>query len=809
MCVDAAQELVAEVGRLDLNEADTRFHIIDRLLEVVLGWPKSAFSLEPSTVDGYADYLLKRPSGVPALIIEAKRTGVDFDLPANYNAGKKYRGVKVKALQSGALGAAMAQAQRYAADLGCEFAAVSNGRQFVFFKVFERGKAWKELGAVVISDISWFAENYSDAVSLFGYSSVVERGSLGGVFSGLSLDAREIFFPKEKVNAFSQLLNHNFLASSLRPLAKKYFGPLAEQESQLIESCYVNQRAYDLSLRGVRTLIQDSVTPFFESYGVAEIEESDKGGAVANRIQKNVQQRKGSDVVVLFGGKGSGKSTFLWRALHHQPPQYIKKHVAIATVNMLTVPKDAEAVRSTIWKDIVRHLDVEKILDGDRSNLVRLFSDRWEVAEKQDLFGLDPASQAYNKAANKLIGAWKSDLKYVASRLAKWHAGMHRGCVIVLDNTDQFENDLQDYSFTVAQEVSNELGCLVLISMREERFYASKIRGVLDAYQNNAFHISSPPSSSVFIKRLEYLIGELRSGRVDVDEDRREQLIKFLQVFSSDFHRSPDSPLNRFISVCAHGNIRLALDLFADLLLSGYTNAREMLESGKGWTIQIHQVLRPLMSPTRLFYDEKLSKVLNVYQIRTVGGSHFTGLRILRFLSIGQDPTSPGFMPLGELKNRFVSSYGSEEDFRIWVDILLSANLVEASSRQDRYSDDIDALKISAYGQFALKELRGFFTYVELASTDCGIRDEAVCNQLVVSTNEEVALMNERKKYDRVLKRLEKAEAFLAYLEREEVRERDYFGITDDDLFMPTSKAAFAAEKEEVLRSARRNMRPR
>ncbi|GAB3091465.1 hypothetical protein [Lysobacter terrae] len=806
MSVDAAKELAETANTADLNEADTRFQILDKLLIEVLGWPRSAFDLERSSADGFSDYVLKKPNGVAALIIEAKRTGNYFQLPENFNAGKKLRQVKVKSLLSGSLKDALLQAQRYAAELGCEFAAVSNGVQFVYFKVFERGRAWKDLGAIVISDISWFEINYPDAVTMFGYSSVVERASLTAAFRGSSPDGREVFYPKEKINAFSQILNHNILAATLRPLAKKYFGPIVEQDPDFIEACYVNQRAYDLSLRGVRTLIKDAVTPFFESYGVSEIEDSDRGSAIHRKIQKNTVSKAGSDVVVLFGGKGSGKSTFLWRVLHHKPPQFIKKHVAVATVNMLQVEKDEASIKEAIWRGIAERLDTANILSGDRDQLTQLFQDRWEVAAKQELFGLDSDSTAYNQAANALLAAWKIDLRYVARRLALWHQRMHRGIVVVLDNTDQLENQLQDYAFTVAQSVSAELGCLVLIAMREERFYASKIRGLLDAYQNSAFHISSPSSTEVFIRRLEYLLRELRTGEIDIEESRKEQLLLFLQAFLNDFRRIPDSPLNKFISACAHGNIRLALDLFVELLLSGYTNAKEMTELGVVWTIQIHQVVRPLMSPTRLFYDEKLSKVLNIYQVRSgTTSSHFTGLRILRLLSDGQDPTIPGFVAFGELKNQFMSRYGNEDDFKAWMDVLLSSNVVEASTRQDFYTDQIDSLRITAFGQFISNELLAFFTYIELAATDCGIRDEATCNGLVLLTNQEVQLMSERKKYERVQRRLEKAELFLNYLGTEEERELEYFGTPDEPRFIPNVRAAFLKEKEQVLRSARKN----
>ncbi len=41
-----------------LNEADTRFQIIDNILEKVFFWPKSNIKLETHTNEGYTDYQL-------------------------------------------------------------------------------------------------------------------------------------------------------------------------------------------------------------------------------------------------------------------------------------------------------------------------------------------------------------------------------------------------------------------------------------------------------------------------------------------------------------------------------------------------------------------------------------------------------------------------------------------------------------------------------------------------------------------------------------------------------------------------------
>ncbi len=808
MSHNAAEEICRTATALDLNEADTRFHIIDRILSDVLGWPRSAFTLEQSTADGYSDYHLLRPNGTIALIVEAKRSGIYFDLPANFNHSKPFRSVKAKALMtSPTLKSAMTQAQRYCTEEGCEFAAVTNGAQFVLFKAFERNKSWRDLTALVVSDITWFRDEYSTATALLGYTSVIDRHSLRIAFDNPHADGREVFFSKENINSFNQQINSNFLAPVIRTLVQRYFGPIDVADSQFVERCYVNQRAHDKSLRGIRTLIQDSVSPFMESYGVVDTEDADSGGALASRLARSVRLDKTSgDVIILFGGKGVGKSTFIRKVLLHRPPQYLRKHSVAIIVDALSAPKDSISVRNHIWGTLVSKLDTSDILNADRDELLKLFSDRFEVAKRQDLKGFFEDSHSYNEKLNALIALWKSDLHYVAHRLVDWHARHHRGVIVVVDNTDQLETELQDYAFSLAVEISKEFRCVVLISMREERFYASKIRGMLDAYQNSAFHISSPSPEEVFEQRIQFVLELLRTGRYSIEEQWKKDVEKFFRIFQSDFNLKPPSPLNRFISASAQGNIRLALDLFGDLVLSGYTNATEMVNTTSGWTIQIHQVLRPLLTPTRLFYDEKLSKVPNLFQIRTPeGGSHFTGLRILRHLTIGQVPSSPAYISFAEVRSFFGEIFAADKEFCLWVDRLLASNLIEASTRHDVFSDNIDSIRVTSFGQFVISELYKIFTYIELTATDCGIRDESVCNELARLSNAEVQLLNDRKRFERVKCRIEKAEIFMNYLSREEERELELFSLGTEYSFIPDMMRAWKDEKPRVLHSARRN----
>ena len=263
--------------------------------------------------------------------------------------------------------------------------------------------------------------------------------------------------------------------------------------------------------------------------------------------------------------------------------------------------------------------------------------------------------------------------------------------------------------------------------MREERFYDSKIHGVLDAFQNSGFHISSPKPSEVFKKRLDYTVALLSDGRDPLDDDfnrNDKDFIRdsatFLRILSREFSNDL-SPLNNFLTACAHGDIRLSLDLFRSFILSGYTNVEEMISYGS-WNFQIHQVIKPVMIPNRYFYDESVSDIPNIYQLRSVRhGSHFTALRILRKLSKGVDPSAPSYFSVAEMRAYFAETFSMQSDFEDNLDVLLRHGFVESDNRLDLYSDSVDNVKITSYGIYMLSELAFYFTYLDLICTDCGI----------------------------------------------------------------------------------------
>lgn len=812
--MDMLESIITLARQRDINEAETRHKIIDFILHDFLSWPKNRVSVEEYIAPGFADYVLKKSNGDDLLFVEAKRSGIFFDLPIANSQSEKSSYITIKKLISDEkIKTAMDQVRTYCFDTGCEYACITNGSEWIFFKTFEKGKRWETLQAFVIRSLDFFKSEYTKSINNFSFTAITDRSSLPILLSSAPPKDRTIFFPKENILSYSHTITANRLASKLRPIVNRYFGVIKDDDTEFMERCYVSQREYQGTSDGMRSLIQDSLSPYFSSYGVQQLDDTGKGGRLGGRLTKNIKDKRKGEVLVLFGGKGAGKSTFIKRLLHHNAPRWLREHSAIVIIDLLKTPEDIEIIRQSIWSGLVAQLDKDNLLHSERATiLTQLFSDKFTIAKRQNLAGLSDSSESYNIKLNLLVEEWKTDLPYCAERLVERLAMQEKGVIVVIDNTDQYSSHIQDFCFSSAQEISDRLKSITLISMREERFYDSKIHGVLDAFQNSGFHISSPKPAEVFKKRLDYTVSILTDERKisnenidDYDSTFTVDSSKYLKILSREFSNY-QSPLNQFLTACAHGDIRLSLDLFRSFLLSGYTNVEEMISNGS-WNFKIHQVIKPVMIPNRYFYDESVSDIPNIYQIRSSRhGSHFTGLRILRKISKGTDPSAPQYTAVAELRAYFAETFGMVDDFERNLDTLLRSGFVESNNRLDSYSESVDSIKITSYGLYMLNNLGYYFTYLDLVCTDCGIFDETASNYLTEAAKKEYSYFIKGERLDRVKVRLERVGEFLKYITTEEQREKEIYslGMPDEEMFTTKASASFQEESKRVLKSAKR-----
>ena len=157
----------------DRNEATTRLQLVDKLYFDCLGWERAeGIELEDSENGEYADYLFSTSRDV--LIVEAKREGLSFELPAEKERIKYSIPSLMRDYPN--LKAAMRQVASYCWERGVPYAAVCNGHQIVAF-VANRSDGTRPLDgdALVFPSLGFMRKNFLELWQALSKSGISEN----------------------------------------------------------------------------------------------------------------------------------------------------------------------------------------------------------------------------------------------------------------------------------------------------------------------------------------------------------------------------------------------------------------------------------------------------------------------------------------------------------------------------------------------------------------------------------------------------------------------------------------------------------
>jgi hypothetical protein len=688
------------------SEADTRAKIIDQILLQCLGWDEDSIKREYHTDTGIIDYKLSI-RGACKLVIEAKRTGEYFAIPATTKRKTYKVGGTLYTIPN--LRDALRQAQRYCSGIGYKYAVVTNGYQLVIFSAMTIGKPWTEGYCMVFHSLDDIQSNFS----LFWNVLSKESVDSGSLIKYIDKGKKELTFKKliSEVHNPDTSWARNELYTYIRPLSELIFGELLdEQMTEILKQCYVFERSNRELGDELETYFIDKLPHFAQKYRIKDIYEREfKAGVFEKEYFRQQKERNKGSIIVLVGGIGSGKSTFLHRFF--------------------------------------------RIVLGDHENLLWFYIDFRNVTLKEE--------ELEDYIVNKILGQWKDkyeaklgeilekhgfavstdDVKNYLDKLFTLLRTVGFSLTVILDNVDRYDINFQEKIFLLASHLTDIFITVTVVALREETFLTSTRTGVFDAYDIPKFHISSPNFLSMIKARLDFTIEFLKAGEGNYARKVRNDLIKYFLIIKQSLEKDniQSKKLIDFIDSISVGNMRDALRMFNYFTVSGNTNVKEIFKiydesRPHRYQIAYHQFIKSIILGEYKYYSEERSQLMNVLDFDfSLTDSHFNILRILQYLLERNNKRSPigkGYVSIDSL-----IAAGEEASIRrdVISDSLLRMSmfgLVEFDNQSRTALSNASYVKITHAGRYYLKSLIYEFVYLDTIIVDVPISSEEIYGRL-------------------------------------------------------------------------------
>jgi predicted type IV restriction endonuclease len=166
--LETLNKLNSNFSKTALNEADTRFQIIDKIIKYTFFWPSENIRMENKTNVGYTDYQLTNSNHQKTyLVIEAKKQKVNFNF-MQYSEITNHR-IKVKILlKDESTRKTIEQVKNYCNDIGCKYACITNGHEWAFFRAYIDGKSWQDGNAYIFNSLQDIINSFTE-VNKYGH----------------------------------------------------------------------------------------------------------------------------------------------------------------------------------------------------------------------------------------------------------------------------------------------------------------------------------------------------------------------------------------------------------------------------------------------------------------------------------------------------------------------------------------------------------------------------------------------------------------------------------------------------------------
>lgn len=733
------------------NEATTRLQLIDRLFFECLGWEKDDSILEESYSGEFADYTFLAPRRV--LIVEAKKEGNYFELPAGYNRIEYSMSSLMRDYPN--LKAAIGQAAGYCQSRGVPFGAVSNGHQIIVF-IANRSDGLPPLDgkALVFHSLDFMLEKFLDFWQALSKPGIEEKRIQARLIGNVLPDLP----PKlsATIGSYPGIKARNIFQTDLQNLSEVVIEDLIssrDMEARFFEECYAKSDALSRYALISKTILKARYAALFDSDtpGPTTVPASNKNGISAELFAESLSRRP----ILLIGDVGVGKTTFIRRLIKVDAAQLFESAITFY-INLGAQATLSASLKNFIPKEIVRQLRLHYAIDIEESNFVRKV---YAVELNRFSKGIYSELKELNFALYKqreiefLEEKIKNRDQYLKDALYYIARGNKRQVVLFIDNTDQRSDETQQQAFLIAQEIAEGWKPVtVFVALRPETFYRSMRIGALSGYHPKAFTISPPRIDEVIRKRLLFAL-KITRGEIPIQafSNTVQVRLQSLETIIEVFLRSLDtnSSLEEFIDNISGGNVRLALDLVRSFFGSGYVDTQKIVkisDQGGDYQIPLHEFLKAVILGDAEYYDPEQSPIANLFDLSHFDSREHFLLPLLVGLLVSAISTSSeeGFVETSVVYERLQQLRFTPEQIDSALVRGARKKLVETSARRMPEPGHImpQALRVTTVGLYHTSHLCGLFPYIDAILIDTPILDADVRASISNSHDINVRLNN-------------------------------------------------------------------
>lgn len=587
--IDAAfntfKKILSEIHTYDdsiFSEQDSRVKIIDRILIEVLNYPLRDILTEPKAGKGFIDYKIIL-NDVPRLIVEAKKDGLDFDIDKTYS-GRAFQlsgsVFKDKAVQEG-----LDQGIYYAAHASVELGCLTNGRTWLVYKAnrLGDGKNVLEGKGFVFSTLEMIEKNFKlfyELLSPEGINDLRYR-ALFQEAEGAKIRAKEFHKSLKDENTL-RLIEKEAHSHDFDRVMTEFFSQLSgDSDPDLITECFVETKESKVAEAGLIRISGELISKIrtLETYE----------SSILQDIIERVKQTNRHEFVIIVGGKGAGKSTFIDRFFNNILSESMKDSCVLIKINLGENNGDVNSIGD--WMDQNLLEELEKVMFNGRPTYddlmgifhfeyMRLLNGPWAGLYKKDKeqFKIDFGKHVEvrresrpNEHIKRLIGDITKSRKKVP--------------VIIFDNADHHGIDFQETVFQYARALYEKEICLVVVPITDKTSWQLSKQGAIQSYENETLFLPTPPPKKIIEKRIEFLEKKLIAekeapvkyfiGRgIKIELTNIQKFVKFLQsIFLK------DENISKWIGSLSNFDIRRCLDLTRKIISSPHISLEDFLKT--------------------------------------------------------------------------------------------------------------------------------------------------------------------------------------------------------------------------------------